>query len=830
MRITIVSSEGYMRGKEWRDVFFLTSILLLSSSMYILEKNSDDSTLENICCSTNANIGEFHTSIENQITGYRSEGISIPIEYSNNGQSSLGVILTVENLSNDISLQDNITNPLIDRILVSGAVNQQYLLTLQISSSAALGASIVSLKWDVDDEVLWTNISILIKEHSDLQWQFESGSNFVIAQNTSTTLGLNLSNYASVDDNVTISLTSDTDWSSSWNLGQDTSNNEVIQIQSTSQAQIEFTINVPSVIEGSPLAEFPYAWGIVAISNLDGGRAWYNFSIEVIQHHNLTIDTIEDVFTIDPGSDIRVPIQYRNTGNIESQFHVSVRPVDEFGNVMPFQEQDRFEFSGWEVAIFGQENDYYLAPNESVSIEIGVLSPYSKVGNISFQFEVYSYSATQNVATIRQHVDIVHYRGGDATLTDMNCNNLIPGETCIGQISGINTGNYDDNYTLSLQPVPDWLEITLSDSEVDLPPNQNTPFSTFMVTVKEGVLAYTNGNVTLRFSFADSDSPLVIFTINASVKATMNWSVESKNVIIENNNLTISYLLVNHGNGFDGLSVSMTTSHYGGCGLVPPVDSEWDYESNMIRNFILRDIPNHQNITITMWMEIPSGQTEDGVAWTEIDIQSLGDSEFHWINKTDVDFTGIGTKNETGIINLENLGEDTRFLFNKYGYTLIGILISTIAIYWAIVVRQRRTSGIIKNVNNPESRISTLDWMGKFLPRSKDSVGKKQNSPSIDRSTFMGRFTKNKKSTRIENPEALKGASKVIDDFDQLNSEKELDKISKDLLDDNNEIHSSNQLLEIGENVSTMTKRVDPRGLLSTEDEIVNDIDDDLDL
>jgi len=250
----------------------------------------------------------------------------------------------------------------------------------------------------------------------------------------------------------------------------------------------------------------------------------------------------------------------------------------------------------------------------------------------------------------------------------------------------------------------------------------------------------------------------------------------------------------------------------------------------MIRNFILRDIPNHQNITITMWMEIPSGQTEDGVAWTEIDIQSLGDSEFHWINKTDVDFTGIGTKNETGIINLENLGEDTRFLFNKYGYTLIGILISTIAIYWAIVVRQRRTSGIIKNVNNPESRISTLDWMGKFLPRSKDSVGKKQNSPSIDRSTFMGRFTKNKKSTRIENPEALKGASKVIDDFDQLNSEKELDKISKDLLDDNNEIHSSNQLLEIGENVSTMTKRVDPRGLLSTEDEIVNDIDDDLDL
>ena len=809
MRITIAVSECNMRSAGFTFIIIFCCTFILTTETMI--EQNDSKTLEEKCCNTNSNVGGFIVDVESQATGFRGENISLPLFYSNNDANSLNITLSIENLTANFENNTSLENPLISREIQSGAINQEYILSIKINDSAIIGQDTLSLKWKIEQNYLWTNITINIKEYSNLLWQFESGSNFIIEQNTSTTFGLELTNNATANENSSISLESTTGWNSTWNLGPNSSNQENIELLPYGKYLIEFTIHVPIVVDGEPLAEYPYPWSLSAKSSLDGTVTWYNFTIEVIPVYNLSIDTAESTFQIDPGSDIRIPITYRNTGNIESEFHVSILPVDQNGNTMQVQEDDRFVFEGWEVAIFGQESDIFLEANESTSLELGVLSPYSVSGNITLQFEVYSYSNTQNIAIIRQHVTIFESNGGSASISEMNCMGLLPGESCTGEISGFNSGNYQEIYELFVIESPNWVQHELSKANVEIYPNQVEQFSTLTITIKNDTNAFTNGNIRLAYTFANNETPLEILEVNISVGETINWTIESKETTIKDGNLTIIYSLINNGNCPDSLVVSVDTSHYGKYGLIPPPSSEWEYESNNIRSFVVRDFPQREYFYIELWMHIPDNQAEDGIAWAEIQIQSLEDEEFNWIDKSETNFKGIESSKDTTIIDFSQLGGDTEYLFNKYGYTVIGILISIVAISWAISVRKKRNPRITnKKIEQIEKTAN--EWMGKFLPSIK---------------------TNGKTNTVSDaNVEEIEIATDIIDKHSKIESELEFERLAEDLLISEREIHESNEKLKYKQDSTTMTKRTDPRGILSRIDEdVIQTVEeDDLDL
>ena len=818
MRITIAVSECNMRsaGVAIFTIFLFTSILVIGT----MSEQNTSNELQGKCCNTNSNIGGFLIDIENEVVGFRGENSSIPIYYSNNGEYALNITLYSENVSSNFQLFSSTGNTLISQDVESGSINQEYTLDLRINESATLGQETLSLKWKIEQDYLWTNITIDIKERSDLLWQFESGSNFIIEQNTSTTFGLELMNNATADENVSIALRSSTNWESTWNLGTDSNIVEQIEILSLEKTVVEFTINVPSVIEGLPLAEFPYSWSLSAGSNLDGAIVWYNFTIEVIPYHNLTIDTEESTFTIDPGSNIRIPVTYRNTGNIESQFHVSILPVDTEGNLMQIQENDRFAYNGWEVAIFGQESDIFLGANESVSIEIGVLSPYVAQGDITLQFEVYSYSNTQNIATLRKHVSVFETNGGSANISSMNCKDLLPGESCTGEISGTNTGNYHDDYELIVIDSPIWIEYKLSKTNVEIYPSQIEDFSTITITIANGTDALTSGTLRVAYTFVNNNSPLSILEINVSVGETIKWNVESSENLTNGNNFSSKYTLINQGNCPDSLVVSLTTSHYGKYGLIPPQGSEWEYDSNNIRSFVIRDFPEGEPLEIELWMHIPENQAEDGTAWFEVQVQSLEDEQFNWINRTEISFNGIKNSEKTTMIDFSQFGNDTKYFFNKYGYTAIGIFVSIVAIVWAISIRKRWNKSILVTKKKDSTEKTPIEWMAKFLPGIKTNNQDENNQFNND-------------STQIvASSKEIEVATEIMDKHTKIQSDLEFEKLAEDLLMSEHEIHISNEKLKSKQDTSTMTKRIDPRGILTEKDKHNSHIveDDDLDL
>ena len=127
--------------------------------------------------------------------------------------------------------------------------------------------------------------------------------------------------------------------------------------------------------------------------------------------------------------------------------------------------------------------------------------------------------------------------------------------------------------------------------------------------------------------------------------------------------------------------------------------------------------------------------------------------------------------------------------------------------------------------------------MAKFLPIGLSQNQKENPTPLIGRDKFMEGFEKkNSPPKDVTNTESLKSASNVIDKHSEIQSDIELENLADELLESNSTMHSSNEMLKFKEDNSTLTKRIDPRGLLSKEDKLPKtDIsteitDDDLDL
>ena len=113
---------------------------------------------------------------------------------------------------------------------------------------------------------------------------------------------------------------------------------------------------------------------------------------------NASIDHIDELKEVAPNQDGRLNAVVRNVGNTPNTLNMTLQALTIEGTPVPgTSPSDRFNTSGWVVALFGGLEDVVLQPNESRTIEIGFQAPNEFQGEMHVELQVFADGARANL-------------------------------------------------------------------------------------------------------------------------------------------------------------------------------------------------------------------------------------------------------------------------------------------------------------------------------------------------------------------------------------------------------------------------------------------------
>ena len=582
---------------------------------------------------------------------------------------------------------------------------------------------------------------------SALTFGSSSGSNFVIDPGVGTNILVNITNNASITDNANVSIVSSSGWNIVWARNSVPSIGDDIEINSNELVWIQFRVDVPYVENGAPLAGSKHTISVKAISEIDGLESFWNFTIEITEVAGISIDSHDEIASIEPGQKILLPVSLRNTGNYLSNLVIQVQPMLDSGlpieGTIPAQS---FTNDGWTVGTFDLYKIENLGANESGIVLIEYAAPYRDSAEIKVRISAYNEDEPMDIQRVNQTVNIERTRGVSIEFDDPNiCRTIIPqtnnnSETCHQNLTITNTGNFEDEFVLQVLSNPIWSTVELGTTTISLDKGETANGIDVEIGILNDTLARKTGEVTIGAFI--SGELIVIEKHEIIVDSVIGWKIESTNTTVENENLTLILTFENTGNDLDGIMVSLDMDVTSNFGLIPPENAITDYSSGNIRFFELRDIEPGDSISFSAFATTPRGLEMNGTAQLEVMVQSIRQPDLNFSYIENIDYLGENYReiesDEEPSVYSELISKGINFLseWNGLVLTVIVVAVGSILLNRALIKREEdmKRHRAKSTPNPPRERVA--DWTKKFEQRNNTNPVHIE-SEIVDAATFV---------------------------------------------------------------------------------------------
>ena len=720
-------------------------------------------------------------------------------------------------------------------------------------SNAAYASSTLKLNITNDvfsDEYHNIEIDVEIMPQSNLEFGVDGISQFVVDPDIRTNLAVNITNNALFSDNVTFSISTQSSWNWGWTMNQTNGNNAIETLSSGQLSYVYFWIEIPSVIDGSPLFETGPRFTLIASSGLDYAQCQWSFDLLMSAYRNMSVDLVGDNLTLDPGENDRISLTVRNVGNVNNRISVALEAIDELGQPIENVEiSDRVEFNGWTAALFGAKEGIEILPNQDRTFEVGIQAPPDYTGHFDVRVHMYPIGDISKKYIADVSADIVWIRDGSFELNNEECLELLPGQECQSQFTITNTGNAMDNFEIKISDLPEFLQFEETSISYNLLPNQITTSEIITVTANEDAMAFENDKIDFQLLLAGSQQ-VVSQTSNPVVIAPeINWTLETLVEEIDaKGRLAIAMTLKNNGNAIDGLVVQLECSHSTQMTFIPPSNAIIEDGVEFPRSFEINELPLGSNFTIRAWAELPDDQTSNGTMDLYTTVRSRFAPDQPFIFTSSADYVGESWR--------ENIEEDDSFSFTKlasdiktiaksWGFVILAVILSTMILNRSLKDRKQRIedAAIRNSLYQKQAPEQVEDWMGRF--EQKNSVEEKViESPTMSSQRFESTFKKfagpSKQASQPVDGKLREAAALVLDVHDKTSIiESAYDLLEQISAEGIAKPISQNESLEMKPEETSLTTRKDPNNISNKDKPIMESvqksvplpkqIDDDLD-
>ncbi|MGB0476434.1 MAG: hypothetical protein ACPGJT_06415, partial [Candidatus Poseidoniaceae archaeon] len=418
-----------------RTVFFLVLLLVLP-----LNVHADSSSIE--------------ITPADRYVAYPGQTVQhhIDVTYTGNSGSTLKLELGTQYLS---SVTGN-----GQELVFDNGETKRFLWTMTIPQATPFGTDTINVTIiDLADQSNQSlNVDLKITAPSNIYFGNTQSSTFVVDPGIRTNVATNITSNATIDDDVTFSIQTDSMWNWGWTMAEENGLTSNLQLSPDTMDFVRIWVDVPQVIDGAPLANQGPTFRLIGESGLDGASIAWDFTLEISSFRNATIDSVQSNVVVDPEGNTRVDVVVRNTGNTPDTLAMTLGNVIVNGESSPEANADRITTDGWTVALFNAFEDVFLMPNESRTIEIGVQSPAETSGTISVDLVLHPTNFPFRTVRETATVNISWERDFDHSLEPVDCTYLQPNATCTGFLALENIGNFADSATIELVSVPTFVE------------------------------------------------------------------------------------------------------------------------------------------------------------------------------------------------------------------------------------------------------------------------------------------------------------------------------------------------------------------------------------
>lgn len=559
---------------------------------------------------------------------------------------------------------------------------------------------------------------VKVAPYSNLSFGAQGTSQFTVDERVRTTVAVNMTNGANIMDNVTFSLYSASGWNWGWNMDVNAQGHAYLNLSSGELGYIYLWVDVPAVIDGLPLEGTGPRWTVSAVSGIDNQAHVWNFDLLMNQKRNMSIDDVEEQLVLAPGEDGRASVTVRNTGNTPGTVNLTLLAVDANGQPIPgMSSADRFNMSGWTVALFGGLEHLVLAPNQSRTVEVGIQAPNELSGAFHVQFIGFSSGAPSLARTATIAATINRVSNASLLTNTMGCTALNAQSMCNVTTSVTNTGNAYDTLTLRVLEVTDGFNATvIGTDQAFFLPGQTKALGSIQVEARGDLLAFTEGTLSLEV-INDQGQTIAQNNVSLRIAPLIRWNLTVVEERVDaRGQLSIALEVRNDGNAEDGLLVQLQSSHLVEMGLIPPANAVWEEGVTNPRSIELDAIPLGSTFTLRAWADLPQDQPTNGTVYLNTTLRSRYTPEDAFVHTSTGDYLGTPWQSPEESEKGFNVGQAFALslaYLKAWSGVLLALAFSVGIVAAAVRARQRRNE---EQSTLPYQKVSESadDWMAKF--------------------------------------------------------------------------------------------------------------------
>ena len=733
------------------------------------------------------------------------------------------ILFTLHNLADeDDTYSFNLTDQ-IDGLTTTGLPHSKFVesgylrqvkFNISAKENAVYGVYNLTLRFISQNSPSWNlskDFEIRIAPYSNLNFGSNEISSFIVTPGTRTAVAMNITNNATLEDEVTFNLYSQTGWNWGWTMNNTEGVNAFETLQINSVAYVFLWIDVPEVVDGMPLFGTGPRFQLSAVSGIDGAISRWSFDLLMQEFYNSSIDAIGEDAVVEPGGVERVSVDVRNNGNSPNYLNITLQAIDANGvPIDGIENFDRIAFNDWTVALFDALEDQILMPNESRTIKIAFQAPLEYSGSVDIRLRVFAGGAMQYTRTVDIGATIGWERSGDIQLLTDNCRSLRPSGTCQTTASATNSGNAVDSFEFVISESPDFVEAVLLNPIIELSAGETSEFQLVNISGISTALAFQSGDVVIETYLLNTETLVEISRIPVKISPVIKWNFTDIIEEIDNKGrLSIAMTLRNEGNTADGLIVQLQSSHSTPMSFIPPTIAIFEEDVEFPRSFEVSDIPIGYNFTVRAWIDLPMEQQSNGTVWVNTTVRSQYEPSTVFMHSSTADYLGEPWQesSEEEKIDFGAVFSYGIEIFKAWFLMICAVLFSVVVIYKSILSRNRRMEEqrLFKERTKPLEVRSEENWMDKFTATS--SAPKIEPSVPIDSNKFKQQFVRKsgeyKQSPAPVHPDLTKAATTVLEFHTSNEIRSTADTLLKDIQAGNvAELHAENETLrrEVPEN------------------------------
>lgn len=648
----------------------------------------------------------------------------------------------------------------------------------------------------------------------------ESGSIFDIDPGSEIGINVNFTNNEEFSDGAIVSISGPVGWNISWSNLESPSLGHLYELSPESTAWVGFSIGAPSVSGGLPLSESLHQFSMMVQSLDNISSDWYNFSLRYGFFDGAVIVEGGGVSSIEPGSTDIFEITLRNEGNSWRNLELEIIPLDSESE--PVGQSDLFfSYDGWSASVIDRWQLENVPPNGTVAARIQIDSPSDNEGVLFFEALVWSEASPDSVSKSVQGVNIVPRVGGEIEKSGDGCSDseTTPGEFCEIVLEISNTGDVVSRFDLNLIGGEEWIDIGFTESGYTIAPGNSVGGISINATVAEGTESGKTAYVTVQLIVDDWSPGYVSFTIVSG--DYFSWTLEmATSEIVEGNNLTSTWTLMNSGNGPDGIVANLDSNVVTDFCFIPPVGSSFDSSSGAPRSFELLDVQSGESVSFISWMIVPDVAPIESHAILTVEVRSTRDPSIIFTGTEMAIIPGAEIDDPPPVE--DGIREIVVKWMNKWleiSLIIVVVVIGTAGVMKALSIRSRE-------MENPREAKGletgkAEEWISRFKKEEVVETGVIE-SPILPHSEFKTNFMEKSGGVSekpLESPDGriVSEASNILDKAQTEDDIQEAMRIADELTGDDI-LHPDNEILEVPGETGN---RVDS----SSDDEVPSDFD-----